>query len=139
MEEWESAIQDVVDAAMNDRAVQGQLVVDPPIGDGATPAEQSAPPTPAAAAQPSEPLQPQELVAAMAPLDFQDLKLHAVGPELQDPEQHVPALMLLPANSQVKQRPLMKVGSVLLMFQLNNFKMQKPMPLLNLPVTAMKL
>eukprot|EP00435_Cladocopium_sp_Y103_P004230 s4291_g1.t1 len=68
MEEWESAIQDVADAAMNDRAVQGQLVVDPPIGDGATPAEQSAPPTPAAAAQPSEPLQPQELVAAMAPV-----------------------------------------------------------------------
>ena len=70
MEEWESAIQDVVEAAMNDRdgGVQGPLVVEPPVEGGEAYADQGAVNQPAEASAPaSVALQPQELVAAVAP------------------------------------------------------------------------
>ena len=69
MEEWESAIQDVVEAAMNDRdgGVQGPLVVEPPVEGGEAFADQGAVNQPAEASAPaSVALQPQ-LVAAVAP------------------------------------------------------------------------
>ena len=51
MDEWESAIQDVVEAAMNDRdgGTQGQLLVEPPVGSGIGFGEQGDPNQPAEA------------------------------------------------------------------------------------------
>ena len=70
MEEWESAMQDVVEAAMNDRngGTQRPLVVEPPVEGGFGFGNQGEANQPAEASAPAPVgLRPQELVAAVAP------------------------------------------------------------------------